>query len=90
MSAGHIPDYPGSIVYILKLTIAILGPVVVLGLVGAFVLIQMRRNYRKRIIAARIKADPEPYYTSDDYLRVTAAGDSTLRVGINKNTLVEF
>jgi hypothetical protein len=25
-------------------------------------------------------ADPETYYASDDLLRVTAAGDSTLRV----------
>ncbi|XP_069676578.1 activin receptor type-1 [Periplaneta americana] len=76
---GQVPAYPDSTSYIMKLTIAILGPVVALGLLGALVLLLMRRKHRKRLMAARMMADPETYYASDDLLRVTAAGDSTLR-----------
>ncbi|KAJ9599331.1 hypothetical protein L9F63_010198, partial [Diploptera punctata] len=77
---GEIPAYPDSTTYIVKLTLAILGPVVILGVVGLLVLFLMRRTHRKRLMAARImSSDPEPYYTSDDPLRVTATGDSTLR-----------
>lgn len=69
-----------SIRYILKLTLAVLGPVFVLGMLGAVVLLLMRRVHRKRLLAQRCKLDPETYYASDDLLRATAAGDSTLRV----------
>lgn len=76
---GQVPPYPDSTSYIMKLTLAILGPVLALGLLGALVLFLMRRTHRKRLMSARNMADPETYYASDD-LRVTAAGDSTLRV----------
>lgn len=66
--------------YVLKLTLAVLGPVVVLGMIGAVVLFFMRRVHRKRLLTQRCKLDPETYYASDDLLRATAAGDSTLRV----------
>lgn len=66
----------------MKLTLAVLGPVFVLGLVGAIVLLYMRSVHRKRLIAQRCKLDPETYYASDDLLRATAAGDSTLRVSV--------
>jgi activin receptor type-1 len=71
--------YPDSTSYIMKLTLAILGPVLALGLLGALVLFLMRRTHRKRLMSARNMTDLETYYASDD-LRVTAAGDSTLRV----------
>jgi activin receptor type-1 len=77
---GQVPPYPDSTSYIMKLTLAILGPVLALGLLGALVLLLMRRTHRKRLMSARNMADPETYYASDDLLRVTAAGDSTLRV----------
>lgn len=78
-----MPLYPDSTSYIMKLTLAILGPVLALGLLGALVLFLMRRTHRKRLMSARNMADPETYYASDDLLRVTAAGDSTLRVSLN-------
>lgn len=71
-----------SLQYILKLTLAVLGPVVILGLLGAVVLLLMRRVHRKRLLAQRCKLDPEQYYAGEDLLRATAAGDSTLRVCI--------
>ena len=76
---GQVSPYPDSTSYIVKLTFAILGPVVALGLLGALVLFLMRRTHRKRLMSARNMTDLETYYASDD-LRVTAAGDSTLRV----------
>lgn len=39
----------------------------------------LRRKHRKRLLATRSKQDPETYYASDDLLRATSAGDSTLR-----------
>lgn len=77
---GQVPPYPDSTSYIMKLTLAVLGPVLALGLLGALVLLLMRHTHRKRLMSARNMADPETYYASDDLLRVTAAGDSTLRV----------
>jgi len=76
---GQVSPYPDSTRYIVKLTFAILGPVVALGMLGALVLFLMRRTHRKRLMSARNMTDLETYYASDD-LRVTAAGDSTLRV----------
>lgn len=75
---GEVSPYPDGTSYIMKLTFAILGPVVALGLLGALVLFLMRRTHRKRLMSARNMTDLETYYASDD-LRVTAAGDSTLR-----------
>lgn len=39
----------------------------------------MRRTHRKRLLATRNKQDPDTYYASDELLRATSAGDSTLR-----------
>lgn len=73
--------YPDHSAYIWKLTIAILGPIVVLGALGSFVILLMRRRHRKRLIVARsLHSDPESFCASDDMLRATAAGDTTLRV----------
>lgn len=88
---GSFPELPPAIFpsndkpyhespsYIMKLICAILGPVMALGLLGMLVLLLMRRTHRKRLMTARSMTDPETYYASDDLLRVTAAGDSTLR-----------
>lgn len=62
-----------------KLVLAILGPALLFFSVGAIVVIFMRRTHRKRMEAARKLADPDTFYASDDLLRATAAGDSTLR-----------
>lgn len=40
----------------------------------------MRRTHQKRLMAARAKQDPDSYFASEDLLRATATGDSTLRV----------
>lgn len=77
---SEVVSHPDSLRYVIKLTLAVLGPVFVLGIIGALVLVFMRRVHRKRLLAQRNKLDPETYYASDDLLRATAAGDSTLRV----------
>lgn len=75
----QVSPYPDSTSYRMKLTFAIVGPVLALSLLGALVLVLMQRTHRKRLMSARNMTDLETYYASDD-LRVTAAGDSTLRV----------
>ncbi|GLV36452.1 saxophone [Carabus blaptoides fortunei] len=79
LSEREVVSHPDSLRYVIKLTLAVLGPVFVLGIIGALVLVFMRRVHRKRLLAQRNKLDPETYYASDDLLRATAAGDSTLR-----------
>lgn len=78
-------DFPGSVdhsSYAWKLTLAVFGPVIILGFLGTGVVLLMRRKHRKRLMAVRLlHCDPETYSSgSDDLLRATAAGDSTLRV----------
>ena len=52
-----------------------------LGFFGAIIILLMRRRHKKRLRAARsMHSDPDAYCASDDILRATAAGDSTLRV----------
>lgn len=63
-----------------KMTLAILGPVFVIGLMAALVYYFMTRHHRKSIMASRIKNDPDVYLVNDELLRATSAGDSTLRV----------
>lgn len=64
----------------MKLTLAVLGPVVLVCTLGAIAVIRMRRTHRKRMEDARKLAEPDTFYATDDLLRATAAGDSTLRV----------
>lgn len=45
---------------------------------GAIVLYLMRRIHKRRL-CHESRLDPDTYYASDDLLRATAAGDSTLR-----------
>ncbi|KAG8240515.1 Activin receptor type-1, partial [Homalodisca vitripennis] len=76
----EVPVYPDHSAYIWKLTLAILGPIVVLGLLGSVVVLMMRRRHHKRLLAARsLHSDPDSFCGSDDILRATAAGDTTLR-----------
>ncbi|XP_055374629.1 activin receptor type-1 isoform X2 [Condylostylus longicornis] len=63
----------------IKLSMAIFGPVVFISLLAIVVIYFMRKNHQKRLLATRSKQDPETYYASDDLLRATSAGDSTLR-----------
>ncbi|XP_046386432.1 activin receptor type-1 [Ischnura elegans] len=71
----EVSSYPASTSYILKLTLCIVGPAIAVGIIGALVIGFLHRTHRKRL--ARTTADPETYYSDD--LRVTPAGDSTLR-----------
>lgn len=73
-----LSPFGDSFYYKLKLVGAILGPVVVLGILGAIILLGMRRFHMQRL-RNQSKQDPDMYYQSDDLLRATAAGDSTLR-----------
>lgn len=72
------PDYGDSLQYFLKLIGAILAPVLCLCVLCAIILLLMRRVYRHRL-RNQSKQDPDTYYPSEDLLRATAAGDSTLR-----------
>ncbi|XP_018327591.1 activin receptor type-1 isoform X2 [Agrilus planipennis] len=71
-------SYSNTLNYILKLVLAVLAPVLILGVLGAIVLSIMRKIHRHRL-RCQSKQDPETYYATDDLLRATAAGDSTLR-----------
>lgn len=64
----------------LLLLVAILGPVITIGMLAFTVLFFMRRTHHKRMMPSRTKHDPDTYYAGDELLRVTSAGDSTLRV----------
>lgn len=65
--------------YMLKLSFAIFGPVLIISALAFIVMFMMRRTHHKRLQATRNKQDPETYYAGDDF-RATSAGDSTLRV----------
>ncbi|XP_049788940.1 activin receptor type-1 [Schistocerca nitens] len=80
-----VPHDVSNIGYIVKLALAILGPVLALGAIGTIVLFLMRRTHRKRLMAARAMADHDPFYASDEVLRATAAGDSTLREFLDRS-----
>ncbi|XP_055836809.1 activin receptor type-1 isoform X2 [Episyrphus balteatus] len=64
---------------VVKLSFAILGPVFVIVVIGTIVLYYLRRKHQKNLNAFRNKQDPESYLVSDDMLRATSAGDSTLK-----------
>ncbi|KAL7052099.1 hypothetical protein ACKWTF_004767 [Chironomus riparius] len=64
----------------LKLSLAIFGPVFIVGLFAIAIILCMRRNHKRRLIDARNSQDADIYYASDDLLkRSHACGDSTLR-----------
>lgn len=61
--------------------LAILCPVVILGIALAIILFMMRHWHRRRMARlTTMEGSQDPDYTYRDELRVTAAGDSTLRV----------
>ncbi|ALC40816.1 sax [Drosophila busckii] len=62
-----------------KMALAIMGPFIVIALMGAVAIYLIRRNHRKRLAATRTKQDHESYLVNDELLRATSAGDSTLR-----------
>lgn len=70
--------YEDSLHLILKLIGAVLAPVIILAALGALILYGMRRIHKHRL-RSHTRQDPERYYASDELLRATAAGDSTLR-----------
>lgn len=70
--------YNDSISYILKLVLAVIIPAVVLAIAVTITLIILRRIHKRRL-REQSKLDLDTYFASDDLLRATAAGDSTLR-----------
>ncbi|XP_039298944.1 activin receptor type-1 isoform X2 [Nilaparvata lugens] len=78
-----VNDEPSGIlssVFVWKLALAVVAPIVVLGMAAIGVVLLMRSNHRKRLVALRsLHSDVLYSGTSDDLLGVTAAGDSTLR-----------
>lgn len=66
-----------------KLSFAVLGPVLVITVVAFVIIYFMKQTHQKRLLASRSKQDPDSYLVSDDLLRATSAGDSTLRVILN-------
>lgn len=57
---------------------AVVVPAVICGAFAVVLLYVMRRIHRNRL-CNESRLDPELYYATDDLLRATAAGDSTLR-----------
>ncbi|KAI8119041.1 activin receptor type-1 isoform X1 [Lucilia cuprina] len=64
---------------LLKMTFAILGPFVIISILAYIAIYFIRRTHRKRLEYSRAKQDPDSYLVNDELLRVTSAGDSTLR-----------
>lgn len=60
---------------------AMLGAIAALVMIVFITIYIRRRTDHKRMVPSRIKHDPDTYYAGDELLRVTSAGDSTLRVG---------
>lgn len=66
---------------VLRLLLAVMCPVIVLGLILAGILLVMRHAHKRRMARlVLMEGSQDPDYTFRDELRVTAAGDSTLRV----------
>ncbi|XP_037909941.1 activin receptor type-1 isoform X1 [Hermetia illucens] len=67
--------------YVLKFTLSVGASILAMLLIGTLILFIYRRSrsHKKRLLEMRSKRDLETYYASDDLLRATSAGDSTLR-----------
>lgn len=66
--------------YVVKLSLAILGPMFILGFFAGMIIMYMRWKHRNKLLAARtIPSDAECFLGDADLIRATAAGDSTLR-----------
>lgn len=75
--SSETDDYNATI---LRLMLAILCPVIILGIALAIILLMMRHWHRRRMARlTSMEGSQDPDYTYRDELRVTAAGDSTLR-----------
>ncbi|KAK9880516.1 hypothetical protein WA026_011755 [Henosepilachna vigintioctopunctata] len=70
--------YADSVHYILKLIGAVVIPLLILGICIIIALYLMKKRHKRRL-CNESRYDPDAYYASDDLLRATAAGDSTLR-----------
>ncbi|KAF5307599.1 hypothetical protein FQR65_LT06755 [Abscondita terminalis] len=88
-NGGEFPDLPplyreettsynDSLSYVLKLVLAVVIPTIVLAIAVTITLLVLRRIHKRRL-REQSKQDLDTYYASDDLLRATAAGDSTLR-----------
>ena len=77
-------EYYGTV---LRLSLAVLCPVAILSIVLSVILLMMRKWHRRRMAHLAIIEGSQGLdhtdYTYRDELRVTAAGDSTLRVFLN-------
>lgn len=56
------------------------GAIIAIIMVVCVVFYVRRRTDHKRMVNSRTKHDQDTYYAGDELLRVTSAGDSTLRV----------
>lgn len=84
---GEEINGPGNEVWIVQVILAIVVPVVVVGIAACAAVLLLRRSHIKRLRAARLATlTPSPNdfsHTSTaltDDIRATAASDSTLRV----------
>lgn len=77
---------------LLKMLFAILGPFLVISILAYISFYFIRRNHRKRLALTRNKQDPEAYAANDEgaLLRVTSAGDSTLRVKQTNSLMLSY
>ena len=77
-----IPNSSESFIFFFKLISAVLVLVIVLSLLVTIVIFLMKKQHKRRR-RTQSRYDPDTYYASDDMLRATAAGDSTLQEYFN-------
>ncbi|KAL1514236.1 hypothetical protein ABEB36_003524 [Hypothenemus hampei] len=71
-------DETNDIYFILNLITAVVVPFSVLALIGVACLYFLKRWHHNRL-CKETRMDPEQYYVTEELIRATAAGDSTLR-----------
>lgn len=71
--------------YVLLFAVILVFAMVVVSIIVLAVYVLLRRTKHKRLLMSHRKQDPNTYYASDDILRATSAGDSTLRVSSEAN-----
>ena len=79
------PNDSSTATYFLKLFLSIICPVLILVILVLIVILFMRHLNKHRMPAITVH-EVDPFFNLHDGLRVTPAGDSTLRVSVNVNS----
>ncbi|XP_035786288.1 activin receptor type-1-like isoform X1 [Anopheles albimanus] len=79
LPSPNVPETEEQDPFAGRVAIAVLVPFGSILAITVAAVFCLRRAHAKRVNASRTKYDQETYYTNDDVLRATSAGDSTLR-----------